>query len=520
MKSFIQSFVDARSVSTPLVAVRTFDPASVMQAIKKSLGDDISKTPLISWDAINGLRGLTDDISVPALAEMCAAAAIELAATVDLSIALAALSFAANDVIVYIHNPQLVWDTDKKVIQGMWNLRDNYKANGNMLVMLLGPADTLPLELQQDTLILEDALPTREELATIVTDTYKYAAENATYKACKTSPSANVVKEAVDALIGLPSFPSEQATAMSLDKVKGILSIEDLWQRKRDIVGQRQGLSYHGGGETLADMYGNDSVRDFGMSYLSGNHSPVLILRMDEIEKQFAGSGTDTSGTKGNLLGTWLEWVVECNVICTLFYGLAGTSKSHSIYCLGGHAKKPVINYSIPSMEDMHVGNSQRYMLNAHKTLNAISDKKIWLIATANRLASLPAEVISRFQVGGIWFFDIPDADECNGIMKLKVVKHGLDPDQPFPDMTSWTGRDVDNCAIRAKILGKSLVDAAQSIVPLMTSHRETLDEQRMAASGRYLSASKQGPYVYTKAAEYKHQPRVAITNDAGRKMR
>jgi len=66
MKSFIEMFTDARAVSTPLIAVRTFDPASVMQAVKKSLGEKIAETPLISWDSINGLRGLTDDLGVPA----------------------------------------------------------------------------------------------------------------------------------------------------------------------------------------------------------------------------------------------------------------------------------------------------------------------------------------------------------------------------------------------------------------------------------------------------------------------
>jgi hypothetical protein len=177
-----------------------------------------------------------------------------------------------------------------------------------------------------------------------------------------------------------------------------------------------------------------------------------------------------------------------------------------------------VINYSIPGMEHEHVGNSQRNMRNAHKTLDAISDGKIWLIATANRLGTLPAEVISRFQIGGIWFFDQNDA-ECDGIMKLKVAKYGLDPNQPMPNMSLWTGRDVDNCARKAVITEKSLVEASEFVIPMMASHKEQMEELRQAASGRYLSAAKPGLYTYTKAAEYKHQPRVTVT-DPGRKMR
>jgi hypothetical protein len=522
MKNFIELFTDARAVGTPLVAIRTFDPASAMQAVKKSLGDKIADTPLISWDAINGLRGLTDEQGVPALTEMCNQAEIDRAATVDLSIALAVLSFAVEDVIAYIHNPQLFWEDDKKVVQGMWNLRDNYKANGNMLVVLFGPGDVLPQELQQDTLLLEEPLPTEIELAKLVTDTYKYAAQNAAYKACKTPPTPAVVKAAVDAGIGLSAFPYEQATAMSLNKVTGILSIEDLWTRKRDIVSQRPGLGYHNGGETLKDMYGCDSFRKFGVSYCEGKYQPTLILRQDEIEKQFAGAGTDSSGTKGNLLGEWLEWVNDNQVVCTLAYGIPGSSKSWSAYCIGGQYGKPVINYSIPGMEHEHVGASQRNMRNAHKTLTAISGgkRKIWLIATANRINQLPAEVISRFQVGGIWFFDAPDAEECKGIMDLKVKRYGLNPDQPYPDMAMWTGRDIDNCAIKSQLLDLPLVEAAQFVVPMMASHKEQMNDIREHADNRYLSASKPGLYQYSKPqGEYKHQPKVTVT-DGGRKMR
>ena len=77
MKSFIELFIDARAVSTPLVAVRTFDPASTIRNISKALDTDAKvkkdsepaeKTPLCSWDAIHGLRGLNDDAGVPAVA--------------------------------------------------------------------------------------------------------------------------------------------------------------------------------------------------------------------------------------------------------------------------------------------------------------------------------------------------------------------------------------------------------------------------------------------------------------------
>jgi len=485
MKSFIELFTAAREISTPLVAVRTFDPASTIQNITNALGEELSQlTPILSWDSIHGLRGLTEPAGTEALSKMAQEANLELGATVDLPIALGLLEAADEDVIAFIHNPHLVWETDKKVIQAQWNLRDGFKARGNMLVNLIGVGVELPAELQQDTLLLEEPLPTREELSKIVTDNFKYAAQKAEYAACKKGPSPEQLKAATNAGIGLPAFPFDQSTAMCLDKKKGVLDIETLWNRKRDIVSQNPGLSYHNGRETLKDMYGCDSVRKFGIAFMNGKFAPTVIVRMDEIEKQFAGNGSDSSGTKGNLLGEWLTWVNDRRVVCTLFLGVPGSAKSWSAYCLGGEKGVPVINYSIPAMEHKHVGESANHQRTAHKVLDAISDGKIWLIATANSLNGLPAELISRFQVGGIFFFDAPDQQEKEGIMKLKIAAYGLDDNQEMPDMTNWTGRDVDNCARKADALVSRL-----SKRPATLSHCLRVTRSRWKLCGSRLLA-------------------------------
>ena len=516
MKTFVQMFTDARAVSTPLVAVRSFDPRSSISTIQKTLGDESESTPLVSWDAIHGLAGLTDTGSA-AVAAMCTASGVERDATVDLPLALAALESAEEDVIAFIHNPHMFWNEDKKIIQGELNLRNTYKAHGNMLVNLIGAGDDLPVELQQDTLLLEEPLPTREELATIVKETFAYAAQEKKYAKCKDAATPKVIAAATDALIGLGQFPSEQATAMQLDKLTGILDNDSLWSRKRDIVSMNPGLTYHNGTETLLDMYGVESVKNFGTKLILGKGSPALLLRMDEIEKQFAGNGTDSSGTKGNLMQEFLTWVNDRKVICSLFLGVPGSSKSFSVYCLGGEFHKPVINYNVSAMEHEHVGVSSRHMRNANRTLDAISDGRIWLCATANSLRGLPPELISRFQVGGIFFFDAPDQQEREGILDLKIKAYGLDPNQERPDMVNWTGRDIENCARKADLLGVSLVEAGQYVVPLLTSHKEEMDALRQSANGRFLSASKPGVYEYVAPVE-RHTPKVTVTE--GRKMR
>ena len=517
MKSFIELFTDARTVSTPIVAVRTFDPASTISNVRKSLGATADETPLVTYDSIHGLRGANEK-GTTALAAIATLASMELGASVDLSIALGMLEYAAEDLIAFAHNPQLAWPTDPKVIQAVWNLRDGFKASGNMLVLLIGVGDTLPTELQQDVLVLDEPLPTRDELAKIVTETFAFAAQNDKYKACKGAATPEVIKVACDALIGLPAFPAEQATAMCLEKTSGALDVEQLWDRKRTIVSQRDGLTFVQPKETLKDMYGNAGFAKFATALMEGAYAPTVILRTDEIEKQFAGNGTDSSGSTGKQLGEFLSWIEDKKVICTLLLGVPGSSKSWSSWCIAGQYSRPLIKFDLAAMENKFVGEGSKILRGNERTVEAISDGKIWLIATANSLRGLPPELISRFQVGGIFFFDAPIPEEQAGILRLKVEKYGLQKEQETPDMTGWTGRDIENCARKAQLLNVSLVEAGKFVVPLMKSHHEEMDALRQSAHGRFLSASHAGVYEYTAPPE-----KTAIIKpvvNAGRKIR
>ena len=516
MKSFIEHFEDARKVSTPLVVLRTHDAFASTKAIADSYGDKASSMIFISWDAINGLKGLTDDAAV-AVVEMLKPSGTEEAETVDPSVALGVLAAADKDVICFLHNLHMFWESDRKIVQGIANLRDDYKAAGNMAVFVLGVGDELPSEISQDILVIEVPLPTRDDLAKIITNVYKFAAETDAFKACKKAPSADVIKRAVDAGIGLPQFPFEQMTSICLNKYTAVLDIDALWTRKREIVTQNPGLTYHATIETLKDMAGCASWLYSGDLLMTGPYAPTVVVRMDEIQRQFAGNETDSSGTKGNLMGEFLNWVNDRKVICTLNVGVSGTSKSWAPYCIAGQHGKPVINYDLAAMEHEHVGKSARNMRNANRCLDAIGDNKIWLVATANKLDGLPPELISRFQLGGIYFFDMPTPEEQAGIVKIKLAAYGLDANQELPPMVGWTGRDIDNCANKARLFGKSMMDVARFIVPLHESHHDEIEGIRQAASGRFLSASKAGVYQYT-PSPIKHEPTTKVVE--GRKFR
>src|ERR1039458_4429665 len=517
--NFLENFISARNVGTRLVNVSKADAASTIANVRKTLGKSQDKTPLACWDAINGLKGI-NDAGVEAVQHMLTNKQVEADATTQLPIALSVINDGSQaDFICFVHNIHLFW-ADPLVVQGVWNLRDCYKANGMLLVMMTALGIVCPLELNSDVLSLEEALPTRKGIRAIVRDLYTSVFGPHPNKPGEplVEPNETEYDQIGDALVGIAHFPCDQATAMCLNKASKKINIKGLWERKREIIKATPGLSFFDGELTLDDMGGGENIKKYLSSIMRGKRGANVILRVDEIEKAFAGAGTDTSGVKGDLLGNFLTWTQDRGVFCILLLGVPGASKSHCIYCLGGSFGKPVINFDIAGMQDSLVGNSGKNLRTAEATVEAISDGQIILMATANSLRGLPAELLSRFEKGGIFFFDTPDATERAKIMRLKINKFNLTPEQyaVIPDTTGYTGREIESMCDKADRLDVTLTEASQYVVPLTRSQSGVIDELRQSANERYLSSSKPGLYKYT-APTITHTPTV---NTTGRKLR
>ena len=70
------------------------------------------------------------------------------------------------------------------------------------------------------------------------------------------------------------------------------------WERKRQIIEQTPGLAVWRGGETFEGIGGVENVKSFLRAVLRGVDPPRVVVSIDEIEKAFAGMGTDLSGVK------------------------------------------------------------------------------------------------------------------------------------------------------------------------------------------------------------------------------
>jgi adenylate kinase family enzyme len=381
-----------------------------------------------------------------------------------------------------------------------------------MLVLLTNQGATLPQELTHDILVLDEPLPSLETLEKIVRDTFESAG--------MTAPDADTLKLATDALIGLPFFPAEQSTAMCLDTIgdEG-LNISDLWDRKRQQINQTNGLSVGTGKESLAEIGGLENVKEYMERLLGGNDAPRCIIFSDEIEKAFAGTGTDMSGVKTALTGAMLSWTQDQDMSGVLWFGVPGGGKSQLGKAIAAHHNIPFIKFDLDGMQSGIVGSSGSNLRSAQATVDAVASGKVLWIATCNSVDALPAELQARFKDGS-FFFDTPTKEERATIWAIYRSKFGIPATDATPSDEGWTGREIKECCSKAYRLRLSLEAASKYVVPVTISRADLIENIRRNASGKYISASQPGLYHY--APPQSHAIATTAHQEAvtGRKMR
>jgi hypothetical protein len=468
----------ARRVGTPLLAVRTADPASAITQVCGGINSGKqSPSPLLVWDFIGGLQG-RNDAGKSAIAKVLGENSSALSPSDVLSVA----QRIAADAILFFLNPQRIWE-QPDVVQGIWNLRDVFKGGGQMLVLVTPPAATLPVELQNDVMVIDEPLPSTDDLARLVTETF----DSATVAA----PDDATISKAIDALIGLAAFPAEQVLAMSLSK--NGLDLGRLWERKCQAVELTSGLTIWRGGETFDQIGGCENIKRFLTAVLQGREAPRVIVFVDEIEKAFAGTGTDMSGVKTEMTGTMLSWMQDRGADGVIFIGPPGAAKSAVGKSAGATADIPTVAFDLSAMQSSLVGGSGERLRAALQVVDAISQGRSLWIATCNSITSLPPELRRRFTLG-TFFFDLPSADERKAIWDIYLKKWSLMAE--LPDDEAWTGAEIKECCRKAWRLKLSLKESAEYIVPVSRSAADQIEALRFQASGRFLSASQPGVFT------------------------
>lgn len=486
MATFLDQFKAARSRGVPLIGVTTPDPDATMARLCGTLKPDV---PALQWDCVRGIVARNK-----AGVEALAAARIDGAETPMIVDALVAAQKLPEGSVLFMLNAHLF--TEPMVVQGVWNLRDSFKSSQPRArtLVLMAPSLRLAPELEHDVIVLDEPLPTRDEIRAIVTDVYD-SADGVWKKRPKQLDDATLTR-VVDALTGLSAFACEQITAICLT-AEGI-DVDGVWDRKRRAVEQTPGLSVWRGGESLADVAGYENAKLAVRRLRGSRKQPRAIVFIDEIEKLIGGAGTDTSGVSQDQLAQLLTYMQDKRAEGMIFIGPPGAGKTAIAKAAGTELGIPTIALDLGGMKDSLVGSSEGRIRAALKVVSAVAEDAAMFIATCNSIGSLPPELRRRF-TAGTFFFDLPKAAERAAIWSLYMGKYELTAEQTAqrPHDEGWTGAEIAQCVARAWNQNLTLVESAAYVVPVAISAERQIEALREGASGRFISASEPGLYKW-----------------------
>lgn len=491
----LNPFKGIRRAGTPIIAIETADPAATIVQCLKTLNGNADKLPVLRWDII---RGLTAE-NKPGSEYL---EGIDQAAKLQFSNPSEALRYLGDNPprignadearggIVFMCNAHLCCEQNKEpnlsVIQAIWNLRDNFKAIGASLV-LLSPSMRIPAELSQDIVTVTEEAPSATDIETKV----KSLCDDAGIDTKKID-----MPKTVDALLGyLSLFAVEQSASIAITHTgkADVPDVSKLWDLKVQNLKQCAGLEVSLPTAGFEAMEGNDGVKAIIQRHLNGREKPRAILWLDEIEKMIAGGTSDLSGTTQAVLEQFLFWTQARKVKGFMLLGIPGAGKSLTCQTTAGEAKCPLLRASLSTVKGSLVGQSEQNMKAMLKSVDAVAQGRVLMLATCNSLDAVTPEVMARFNLGA-FFYDYPSNTEAKSIWNFYMKKFQIE-DQPTPDKFNWVGREIESCCERAYMWNIPLAEAAASVVPVCTANAEKMRQLRTAVSGRFLSAAR--PEIY-----------------------
>ena len=490
--------------ATPIVGIETTDSWQTIRTIASTKPVDTSTgqaLSIIEWDTV---RGATPDNNEAGMYLPRLLDGQEPNTLVRLDDFLRIIIKAEN-CIIFVHNAMAFMTGPDRVlaIQGISNLRDYFKGNGSTLV-LLSPVISLPIELQQDITVIDDPLPTEEELQEIVKSTCEDSIKRSKVPNQPIETMADIPRVA-GMLAGLNAFGAEQTLSISIGKSENggrLVDIDVLTDRVRREIEAAKGLTVDRSDETLDTIRGCDNAVKYCKRVLDkGNYRMILLI--DEIEKHLAGMEGDNTGVSQDMVGAYLTWSEDNKIPGMIFVGVNGSGKTAIPKGLAKYAGIPLVSMDLGGMKESLVGASGNNIRMALKRIMAMSKGRVLVVATCNRIAVLPPELRRRFKLG-TFFFDSLSSEARALLWPVYTKYYGLAKQlRTFSD-DQWTGAEVRACCERARDLDITLDESAKYIVPTAISAREQIEALRNAAVGKFLNAAKEGVYMRQVEAEVK----------------
>ncbi len=355
--------------------------------------------------------------------------------------------------------------------------------------LVLSPAADIPPELEKLFVVIQHRLPDKSQLEAIARGVATEENE---------LPPGSKLGAVLDSASGLTRYEAENAFSLSIVR-DGLIQSDTVQQLKSQMLKKSGLLTLHQSETGFEQLGGLDAVKDFCTRVLQSNSRVarprgILLLGVPGTGKSaFAKALGQESGRPTLVMD-----------IGRLMGGLVGQSESNVRRALEiVDAMAPAVLF-IDELEKALSGSSSggrndsgvaTRILGSLLTWLSDHDSDVFVVATSNDISQLPPELTRAERFDGIFFCDLPSAAERLAIWQIWMSYYGIDPVEPIPDDALWTGSEIRSCCRLSSLLGVTLEKAAQQVVPIAVTNRESVDQLRTWATHRCLSATQPGIY-------------------------
>ena len=219
-----------------------------------------------------------------------------------------------------------------------------------------------------------------------------------------------------------------------------------------------------------------------------------------------------------------------------LLIGIPGTGKSLCAKASASILGFPLIMLDLASLKSSLIGESERKLRFALRTLNSFGQAVVWIdeiekmfagvgsnndsgvssamfatfltwlqetkapvlvMATANDIRTLPPEILRAGRFDSIWFLDLPTSDERKELIGIMNRRYGSDIPLSLVDkLNGWTPAEIEQLSKDSRFDG--IEKAYQAIVPLSKTMKEQITALREWARTRARIANTPEPEIET----------------------
>ena len=473
---------------TPLIWIRTKEEERLCKILNQSC-KSLNIKRFVSWDCVNGIKGVLNEKGKFS------------------NNPLGVLNWIKEQTselptILLVKDFHKFYD-DPSINRTIKELSSSLRESSHNLIL---SSHILPSSEELDDLItiINLPLPDLGELTTLI----KKIAVNT-----DSDLSEQALNELAIASSGLSEIKLKQVTAKALTQ-RGKISkddIKDILEEKKQVIARSEILEFVESNLSQSEIGGlkvlkiwlqqryrafSREARDYGLPIPKG----VLLV---------GPQGTGKSLTAKSISQSWSMPLLRLDV-GRLFSSLVGSSEARTRETISRvEAMSPCIlwideidkGFGGDARSDG--GTSQR-VLASLLTWMAEKESAVFVIATANAIDKLPAELLRKGRFDEIFFLDLPNSEERLSILDLHLKKRR--PNYNFPLSTiidrtdGYSGAELEQAVIegmhfsfseKRELMEKDLIKAVSELVPLSRTAKEQLDFlKEWSSTGRARSAS------------------------------